>query len=140
MEVRKDSPRSKNAPSRVKSVKSLRPRVKVWIEADGEHVFCSGMCRILEAVAYTGSIKAAAAHIGLSYRHVWARLKESEASLGTPLVESQVGGTGERRSKLSPAGAAILAGFQRLREQLNAASDRCSQQLSAELKRVAPRR
>src|SRR6478672_7855478 len=98
---------------------SVQPRVKVWIEVDGEHVFCSGMCRILQAVDQTGSIKAAAGLVGLSYRHVWARLKESESSLGMPLVESQVGGKGDRRSTLSATGRAIFHAFIRLREQLN---------------------
>lgn len=120
---------------------AIRPRVKVWIEADGEHVFCSGMCRILQAVEQTGSIKAAAADVGLSYRHVWARIKESEASLGLHLVESQVGGTGDRRSTLSPVGMAILQSFVRLREQLNTASDQCATALKAELTGLtSPRR
>lgn len=74
--------------------KTIRPRVKIWLEVDGEHAFCAGMYRILEAVEETGSIKEAAEVVGLSYRHVWARLKKVNAALGTPVVDAHVGGHG----------------------------------------------
>jgi hypothetical protein len=43
----------------------LRPRVKVWLETDGEYVFGYGLAQILEAVAATGDMKQAAARLGL---------------------------------------------------------------------------
>ena len=73
-------------------VPRLVPRVKVWLEQDGGYAFGLGLADILQAVGRTGSIKAAAAELGKSYRHVWARIKQAERALGERLVEARVGG------------------------------------------------
>jgi molybdate transport system regulatory protein len=112
---------------------SIRPRVKVWLEADDRHVFCAGMCRILQAVDDTGSIKHAASRIGLSYRHVWARLSEAKSSLGSPLVESHVGGGDSNRSSLTPLGRTLLDAYLDLKKRLITASDACARKLQSRL-------
>jgi molybdate transport system regulatory protein len=112
---------------------AVRPRVKVWLEVNGSHVFCAGMCRILEAIDETGSIKDAAAKIGLSYRHVWARVREVEGGLGRPLVDSHVGGRGTRRTTLTPTGVALLGIYRDVRERLRAVSDECARRVECEL-------
>ena len=114
---------------------AVRPRVKVWLEVREEHVFCSQMCLILQAIEQTNSIKAAAAQVGLSYRHVWGRLKRVEQSFGTPLVTSQVGGSDARRSSLTPTGRALVESYSRLQKKLHAASDECAAELRAVLRR-----
>ncbi len=117
---------------------SVRPRVKVWLEANGEHVFCSGMCQILEAIEQTGSIKEAAESVGLSYRHVWARIKEVEAALGIPVVHSQVGGRGTRRTTLTASGQILVHTYTRLKQRMIAVSDECAIEMLAELRRAKP--
>ena len=100
--------------------KSLRftPRVKVWLETDGEYVFGFGVCEILQAVEDAGSIKHAAAKLGKSYRYVWGRIKEAEEKLGQSLVETQVGGKGTQRSSLTPVASRLLANFLAMRERM----------------------
>ncbi|MGV3608933.1 MAG: winged helix-turn-helix domain-containing protein [Planctomycetaceae bacterium] len=104
-----------NAPS---LASQCRPRLKLWLEFEGEHVFCSGMCQILQAVEKTGSIKDAATAIGKSYRFVWDKIKRSEKALGQTLVDAQVGGRGPRRSSLSPLGTQLVQEFLTLRKEL----------------------
>ena len=41
---------------------------------------------VLSAVLEAGSIRHAAAALGLSYRHVWGALKQWEETLGEPLI------------------------------------------------------
>ena len=41
----------------------VTPRVKVWLEVDGQYVFGRGISDILKAIAETGSIKAAAGEL-----------------------------------------------------------------------------
>lgn len=96
----------------------LVPRVKVWLELDGEYVFGWGIAEILSAVAETGSIKEAAAKVGKSYRHVWHRIKEAEEALGESLVEARVGGAGVQRSELSPLAKTWLENFLALRDRV----------------------
>ena len=43
----------------------ISARVKVWLEAKGDYVFGLGIGNILKAVAQEGSIKGAAAAVGL---------------------------------------------------------------------------
>lgn len=97
---------------------TVTPRAKVWLEIEGDYVFGLGICRILEAVDETGSIKNAAASVGKSYRHVWSRIKEVERVLAIPLVETQVGGGDSRRSELTPAARKLAASFREMREQV----------------------
>ncbi len=103
---------------RKRSRLKVTPRAKVWFELDGEYAFGLGICRILEAVDETGAIKSAAASLGKSYRHVWSRIKEVEQTLGVPLVETQVGGTGTRRSALTEPARKLITQFRELREQV----------------------
>jgi hypothetical protein len=42
------------------STLALEPRVKVWLETDGDYAFGLGICEILQAVDRAGSIKLAA--------------------------------------------------------------------------------
>jgi molybdate transport system regulatory protein len=98
---------------------SFRPRIKVWLEVAGTYAFGLGISEILQAVDRAGSIKQAAAKLGKSYRHVWARIKEAERALGRPLVETQVGGRSVQRSFLTPEARRLVAAFTALRSRLS---------------------
>jgi putative molybdopterin biosynthesis protein len=60
---------------------------------------------LLEAIAGTGSLAAAVAARGLSYRAAWGLLREYEKKLGTPVVELARG----RGARLATAGEALVA-------------------------------
>src|SRR5262249_41360323 len=64
------------------------------------------------------SIKQAAADLGKSYRHVWGRIKQAEAALGRPLVETRVGGRGTQRSCLTPEAERLVAAFRTFRPRM----------------------
>lgn len=97
---------------------AIRPRVKLWVECEGESFLCGGLCRILRAVDDAGSIKHAAAEVGRSYRSIWSRIKQAEQALGHPLVETQVGGADGRRSSLTPLAKELLEQFESLRDEV----------------------
>lgn len=101
-----------------------QPRVKVWLEIDGNYIFGRGISDILKAVADKGSIKEAARSVGKSYRHVWARIKETEQALGAALVRTQVGGNDPRRSELTDLGCDLVHDFDALREKVFGLVDR----------------
>jgi molybdate transport repressor ModE-like protein len=96
----------------------LTPRVKFWLERRDQYAFGHGLCQILEAVQATGSIKQAAAQLGKSYRHIWARVKAAEAALEQVLVETHVGGRGPQRSCLSEAGKQLVEDYQTIRQRI----------------------
>jgi molybdate transport repressor ModE-like protein len=90
----------------------------VWLEVRGQYVFGYGLSEILKAVEATGSIKAAAARLQKSYRHVWARIKEAEDALQQSLVETQVGGKDAKRSRLTPTASALVKDYDALRAKV----------------------
>lgn len=101
-----------------RDVPNQQPRLKVWLEIDGDYSFGYGVAEILQAVANTESIKHAAAELGKSYRYVWGRIKAAEQTLGRKLVDTQVGGRGNRRSCLTDFARATLNDFMTLRHQM----------------------
>ena len=96
----------------------VQPRVKVWLEIEGQYVFGFGISEILKAVEESGSIKAAAALLGKSYRHIWARIKKAEAALGEPLVNARVGGKGSSRSSLTELARRLVGDYDALRHRM----------------------
>ena len=102
----------------VRSAAQIRPRVKVWLEAGDDYLFGWGICEILLAVRETGAIKEAAAQLGKSYRYVWGRVKDAEATLRQPLVETRVGGVIEQRSSLTPLANQLVEDFVAFRARM----------------------
>jgi molybdate transport system regulatory protein len=96
----------------------LVPRVKVWFECGGRYAFGFGLAEILQAVDRAGSFKQAASDLGKSYRYIWGRTKEAEKVLGQELVQTRVGGQGQKRSFLTPAARQLVADFLTLRGRL----------------------
>lgn len=115
---------------------TVTPRAKVWLEVDGKYVFGLGICRILEAVDETGSIKDAAAVVGKSYRHVWSRIKDVERALGIELVASQVGGGETRRSALTKPARQLATSYRTMREQVFTLVD---EQFAADIQQAVDR-
>lgn len=93
----------------------MQPKVKLWVEKDGLLVFSDYRAELLDHIAKTGSISGGAERMGLSYRRAWGKIKEIEHNLGVRLVQSEVGGLGGGRTKLTPEGEEILARYRAFR-------------------------
>ena len=98
---------------------AMRPRANFWIEQDGQVVLSSWRIRLLEAIAETGSISAAASKMGISYRRAWDKIQESEERLGVKLVETQTGGVGGGGSELTSAAQDYVQRFREFTAGLN---------------------
>lgn len=75
--------------------------------------------KLLEAVAETGSISAAATKMGISYRRAWDKIHESEERLGVKLVDTQTGGVGGGGSELTAAAQNYVQRFHEFTAGLN---------------------
>lgn len=69
---------------------------------------------VLDAVEQQGSIRLAAKALGLSYRHVWGRLKGWEQELGEALVDWSQG----KPAHLTPFGERLLGAERRARARM----------------------
>jgi molybdate transport system regulatory protein len=77
-------------------------RLHLWLENQGELFFGIGRAQLLFNIQQQGSIKKAAASMGMSYRAAWGKIQQSELALGLKLIESR----GSKRDgvRLTPAG------------------------------------
>jgi molybdate transport system regulatory protein len=90
----------------------MQAKVNFWIEKEGQVVLSSWRVQLLEAIAETGSISAAAEKMNISYRRAWEKIHESEERLGQKLVETQTGGSGGGGSQLTQAAEGYIRRFQ----------------------------
>lgn len=84
-------------------------RLHLWMERGGGTMLGLGRLHLLERIAHSGSIRAAADQLGMSYRAAWGKLKASEEALGVALVE-KVGGN-KSGCSLTPEGHALAEAF-----------------------------
>ncbi len=98
----------------------MTPRVKVWIEKEGEVVFAEGRKILLEAVDELGSLNAAAARLGMSYRAAWGKIKATEERLGIKLLETNVGGRRGGGARLTKDARELLRSYNRYKKRAEA--------------------
>jgi len=96
----------------------MKLKSKIWITHGGGTVFGRGRAALLEKIARTGSISAAAREMNLSYRHAWTMLTSSEKHLGFRLVERKRGGRGGGGARLTERARRLLQRFRELEEDV----------------------
>ena len=100
----------------------IEPKVKLWLEVDGEVVFGGGRVALFQAIEETGSIKQASEKIRMSYRAAWGKIKATEDRLGIKLVKRQAGGRNSG-AELTPKGREILMIYRKYRQDVATAMD-----------------
>ena len=73
-----------------------------------------GKADLLEGIARTGSIAAAARTLGMSYRRDWLLVETMNRSFRTPLVGAAKGGAHGGGARLTPNGSEVLARYRRM--------------------------
>ena len=82
----------------------VRARFNLRLSKGGVKAIGPGKIALLEAIEQTGSISAAARHLGMSYRRAWGLVDELNRILVKPAVEANVGGRHGGRATLLPTG------------------------------------
>ena len=67
-----------------------------------------GKIELLQLVGETGSISAAARHMGMNYRRAWFLLDSMQSGFAAPLLESERGGANRGGTKLTPLGRELI--------------------------------
>lgn len=80
----------------------------------------AGKVRLLEMVAETGSISAAARSMDMSYRRAWLLVEEMNQIFKVPVVETVAGGSGGGGAKITEHGTRVIAVFQELQVEADA--------------------
>jgi len=105
----------KTAPA-TKASASAQPALRFRIRVNRGDVVSVGPGKIalLEAIAQTRSITAAAKATGMSYRRAWFLVDELNASLKRPAVASSTGGEHGGGSALTEVGTELVALYRRI--------------------------
>lgn len=99
--------------------RQMQAKANFWIEKQGQVVLSSWRVQLLEAIAETGSISAAAEKMNISYRRAWDKIHESEERLGVKLVETQTGGVDGGGSQLTGIATDYIQRFHQFTSGLN---------------------
>ena len=96
---------------------TLRPRIRIVDDDDETIVFGPGKADLLEAIARTGSIRAAAEELEMSYMRAWTLVRTMNAAFRSPLVEKERGGTTKGGAQLTKSGARVLRIYRKMEER-----------------------
>jgi molybdate transport system regulatory protein len=82
-----------------------------------------GMAKLLEQVVTHGSIRAAAASMGMSYRKAWLLIQEMQETFNGAVVTSAIGGTSGGGTHLTELGATLLKTYRRIENRAARAAE-----------------
>ncbi|MEW5790527.1 MAG: LysR family transcriptional regulator [Pseudomonadota bacterium] len=88
---------------------TIKPRLRILFGPD--IALGPGKAALLEAVARSGSISAAAREMGMSYRRAWLLVDTMNRCFKTPLVEASKGGSGGGGARVTDLGRDVLARY-----------------------------
>ena len=73
-----------------------------------------GKADLLDAVARSGSIRAAAEELEMSYMRAWTLIRTMNAAFRSPLVEKERGGSSQGGAQLTAQGRKVLELYRRM--------------------------
>lgn len=85
------------------------PRLRILLGA--EIAMGPGKADLLDAIARTGSISAAAREMNMSYRRAWLLVDTMNHCFRSPLVEAAKGGSGGGGARITELGQDVLARY-----------------------------
>jgi molybdate transport system regulatory protein len=100
-----------------------------------------GMAQLLERVAELGSIRRAAASMGMSYRKAWLLIQEVQKTFDGPVVKAEAGGVSGGGTVLTELGNSLLMIYRRVESRAADAAESELKLLSQMVRaNAAPRR
>ena len=95
----------------------MKPVTKIqFLDENGEKFFGEGPFRLLRLVEETGSLRCAAASMGMAYSKALKLVSQAEKALGFPLAQRSVGGKDGGGSTLTPEGRGFLQKYEAYRD------------------------
>lgn len=87
------------------------PHLWLRVRFEGGDFLGPGKAELLERIAATGSIAAAAREMGMSYKRAWSIAETLNSMFDLPLIASTRGGPGKGGAALTERGKAVLAAY-----------------------------
>lgn len=111
------------------------PRLKLkLVMGDQDTLLGPGKIELLRAIERAHSLSKAARDLGMSYRRAWLLIQELNEALSMPVVDTQTGGNAGGGSALTPMARELIALYDQLTDEAEAATDATRQRLASLLK------
>ena len=94
-----------------------------------------GKAELIERIAQTGSISAAARAMGMSYRRAWQLVETLNRDFRVPVVTTATGGARGGGAHITPLGRRLAARFRAMEEKASAVIAADLRRFTAELRR-----
>jgi molybdate transport system regulatory protein len=104
--------------------RAVEPKLRVWVVFGKRLKFGDGRARLLELIDAHGSLRRAAAELGMSYRNAWGYLRELERGAGFKLVARAPEGTSRSGMHLTARGRDFVARYRRFQRGLDGVAAR----------------
>ena len=101
--------------SRDKLDVSLRPQLRISFRKS--IAMGPGKADLLDAIAESGSISAAARKLGMSYRRAWLLVDTMNASFKSPLVETLTGGARGGGAEVTELGYEVVRRYRQMEKK-----------------------
>jgi molybdate transport system regulatory protein len=93
-----------------------RVRNRIWLEgADGTYLG-EGRIQLLRTIRETGSIRASAKVMGMSYKKAWRSVASMNRNAPSPLVQKETGGSRGGGTVLTEEGEEAIRAFEGLKK------------------------
>lgn len=117
----------------------LSPRLTIRIDFGDADMIGHGKAELLERIAATGSIAAAARDMGMSYKRAWLLVETLNAIFDVPVVVSARGGPGRGGAVLTERGRAVLALYRTIEDSARCTAGESLAQLQSWLRPTGSR-
>lgn len=97
-----------------------KPQAHVRVDLSAGCSIGPGKIALLEGIARTGSLSAAARSLGMSYRRAWLLLHSVNDSFHEPTVELSVGGKDGGGARLTPFGQQLVDAYREFESAVDA--------------------
>jgi molybdate transport system regulatory protein len=98
-------------------------KLKLQIFCGSEIAMGPGKADLLDSIAASGSISAAAKAMGMSYRRAWLLVDVMNRCWNGALVEAVAGGSHERGARVTPLGHEVLRQYRALQKTVDGQAD-----------------
>ena len=103
-------------------MKSVRVQFRLRITRGADIAMGPGKIDLLEAIAKTGSITAAARTLGMSYRRAWLLVDTMNRCFKRPVAEAEAGGKRGGGTRLTATGAEALRRYRAVEKLASSAA------------------
>ena len=114
-------------------------RITIRIDLGEAAAIGPGKAKLLEEIAEHGSIRGAAAAMGMSYRRAWLLVQELEAIMGAPVISTSTGGAKGGGARLTKLGASVLKHYRAIERDAHRSAERELDALASLAKRKRTR-